>query len=305
MNLVLDKSVRNDEYIDSMFDQAFKSIVQNPKFRRLLSLIISEVTNFSPRFIYDNLNFINTELPIDKINERVKITDILAYVDGSIINIEANKSISSSMIGKNNLYHHKIAYQKYKKGENIDNNMIIQINFNTVRRFGDKLFEEFIMRNKDCTFIDEENFKRIHINMANPLEKYYTNSELTKVEKILVMFQITNKKELWKLAKGDEDLENMARIIDDLNEDDEIIGAYYKDEMDEWMKKVDHEEAIKEGQAKGFKQGIEQGIEKGHNEGSKEKALEIAKKLVKIGLDKKEISQVTGLSLEEINLFKD
>ena len=97
----------------------------------------------------------------------------------------------------------------------------------------------------------------------------------------------------------------MARIIDDLNEDDEIIGAYYKDEMDEWMKKVDHEEAIKEGQAKGFKQGIEQGIEKGHNEGSKEKALEIAKKLVKIGLDKKEISQVTGLSLEEINLFKD
>ncbi len=102
MNLVLDKSVRNDEYIDSMFDQAFKSIVQNPKFRRLLSLIISEVTNFSPRFIYDNLNFINTELPIDKINERVKITDILAYVDGSIINIEANKSISFSMIGKNN-----------------------------------------------------------------------------------------------------------------------------------------------------------------------------------------------------------
>lgn len=261
--------------------------------------------NLSPSFIAKNLIFINTELPIENKKEKKKITDILAKVDGSTINIEANRFLKSSTSTKNNIYHHKLAYSHYFSGENIDNSEVIQINFNMVKKYGNNLFTSFTLKSDDGKYTDEENFKRIHINMANPLEKYYTNSELTKVEKILVMFQITNKKELWKLAKGDEDLENMARIIDDLNEDDEIIGAYYKDEMDEWMKKVDHEKAIKEGQAKGFKQGIEQGIEKGHNEGSKEKALEIAKKLVKIGLDKKEISQVTGLSLEEINLFKD
>ena len=48
-----------------------------------------------------------------------------------------------------------------------------------------------------------------------------------------MIFQITNKDEVWKLAKGDEDLEAMAKIIDDINKDEEIIGAYYKDEMDE------------------------------------------------------------------------
>ena len=85
-------------------------------------------------------------------------------------------------------------------------------------------------------------------------------------------------------------------------------------ELNEWIKKYVADDETQEelnkwdieiATNKGIEQGIEQGIEKGHNEGSKEKALEIAKKLVKIGLDKKEISQVTGLSLEEINLFKD
>ena len=281
------------KYISSMFDRAFKAIVQNSNFRKSLALVISEVTDFSFKFIYDNLIFLNTELPIEKINERVKVTDILAYVDGSIINIEANKSLNISKSSKNNLYHHKIAYQGYKKGDNIDNMTILQINFNTVRKFGDNLYEEFKMRTSDGKFVDEENFKRIHINMVNPLNKYYNNIELTKVEKILVMFQITDKQKIWDLAKGDVDLENMAKIIDDLNEDEEIVGAYYKEEMDEWMKNVDINNAKKEGLTEGF----EQGTKRAH--------VDVAKKLLKMGLNIKDISQATGLSKKEINLLKD
>ena len=128
--------------------------------------------------------------------------------------------------------------------------------------------------------------------MANPLKKYYTNSELSKIEKALVIFQITNKDEVWKLAKGDEDLEAMAKIIDDINKDEEIIGAYYKDEMDEWMKKIDINEAKKDGQIEG------------HIEGSKEKALEIARNSLEIGLDVDVISKITGLSTEDIEKMK-
>ena len=221
------------------------------------------------------------------------ITDILAYVDGSIINIEANKFFKLSSIGKNNLYHHKIAYEQYKRGKDVDDTVTLQINFNMIRTFGNKLFEVFSMKNEDGTYRDEENFKRVHINMANPLKKYYTiGKELSKIEKALVMFQITNKDEVWKLAKGDEDLEAMAKIIDDINKDEEIIGAYYKDEMDEWMKKIDINEAKKDGQIKG------------HAEGSKEKALEIAQNLLHLGIDVQTIFKATGLSEEEINALK-
>ena len=294
MNNLLEKPVIDEnKYMNSMYDRIFKSIVQNPNFKKLLSLIISEVTDFSSSFIYENLVFVNTELPIENKDEKVMITDILAYVDGSIINIEANKFFKLSSIGKNNLYHHKIAYEQYKRGKDVDDTVTLQINFNMIRTFGNKLFEVFSMKNEDGTYRDEENFKRVHINMANPLKKYYTiGKELSKIEKALVMFQITDKDAIWKLAKGDEDLEAMAKIIDDINKDEEIIGAYYKDEMDEWMKKIDINEAKKDGQIKG------------HAEGSKEKALEIAQNLLHLGIDVQTIFKATGLSEEEINALK-
>ena len=91
------------------------------------------------------------------------------------------------------------------------------------------------MRDDTGKFIDEKNFKRIYINMAKPLEKYDNIGieSLSKLEKVLVMFQITSRKKLREIAKGDEDLEAMAKIIEDLNEDETIIGLYDKEKMDE------------------------------------------------------------------------
>ena len=48
------------------------------------------------------------------------------------------------------------------------------------------------------------------------------------------------------------------------------------------------------------KEGIEKGIEKGKLEGIKERNYTIAKNLKKSGLDTKFISEITGLTLEEI-----
>ena len=287
-----------DTLMNSMFDPIFKSIVQNPDFKKLLSLIISHVTVYSPSYIYENLVFANTELPVENYKERKKITDIIIKVEGTIINIEANRSAEASMIAKNNLYHHKIAYDRYLSGALVDNSEIFQLNFNVKNRFDDRLFIEFSMKDETGRFTDEENFKRIHINMVKPLEKYYNGDKerLTKLEKVLVMLQITSRKELRDISKGDEELENMAKIIEDLNEDENIIGLYDKDKMDEWMRKIDHAEAIKKGHAEGLEQGLEQG--------SNEKALEIAKELLKMKLDIKDISKATGLSEEEINKLK-
>ena len=287
-----------DTLMSSMYDPIFKSIVQNPDFRSLLSLIISHVTVYSPSYIYENLVFANTELPVENYKERKKITDIIVKVEGTIINIEANKSAKASMVAKNNLYHHKIAYDRYLSGMAMDNSEVFQLNFNVINRFDDRLFIEFCMKDDTGKFTDEENFKRIHINMVKPLEKYYNNGKesLSKLEKILVMFQITNKSELRDISKGDEELENMAKIIEDLNEDEYIIGLYDKEKMDEWMKKIDHAEAVKEGHAEGLEQGLK--------EGSNKKALEIAKNMLDAKMSILDISKFTGLSETEINELK-
>lgn len=301
----LDKPVKRpneSEYMISMSDTIFKAIIQHPKFRRLLSLIMSDMINLSPSFIAKNLIFINTELPIENKKEKKKITDILAKVDGSTINIEANRFLKSSTSTKNNIYHHKLAYSHYFSGENIDNSEVIQINFNMVKKYGNNLFTSFTLKSDDGKYTDEENFKRIHINMANPLEKYYNygKEQLSKIEKSIVMFQITNKKELKELAKGDEDLMAMAKIIDDLNKNVTLIDLYSKEEINEWQKRVDRNQAIKEGREKGIKEGIKEGKTKGKAEGK----LEIAQNMLNMNMDIEIISKATGLSESEINNLK-
>ena len=308
------KRPNENEYMVSMSDTIFKAIIQHPHFRRLLSLILSDMINLSPTFIAQNLIFINTELPVENKKEKKKITDILAKVDGTTINIEANRFLKSSTSTKNNLYHHKLVYSHYLSGENIDNSEVIQINFNMVKKYGDTLFTSFSLKSDDGKYIDEENFKRIHINMANPLEKYYNygKEKLSKIEKAIVMFQITNKKELKELTKGDDDLMAMAKIIDDLNHDITLIDLYSKEELDEWEKRVERNQAIKEGKeegiaegrAEGRAEGKAEGITEGKAEGKIESKLEIAQNMLNMNMDIDIISKATGLSVSKIKNLK-
>lgn len=74
---------------------------------------------------------------------------------------------------------------------------------------------------------------------------------------------------------------------------------YYRD-----LKNVvdtSREEGILEGIEKGIEQGIEQGIEKGIEQGMEKRNLEIARKMKGKGMPNAEISELTGLSDDEIN----
>ena len=122
--------------------------------------------------------------------------------------------------------------------------------------------------------------------MSKPLDKYDKMGieSLSKLEKILVMFQITSKKKLREIAKGDSDLEDMAKIIEDLNEDEEIIGQYDSEKLD----KRQHELDLMYAERKGLNEGIKQ----------------IVKNMLKSKMDVSEITKLTGLSETEIEKIK-
>ena len=65
-----------------------------------------------------------------------------------------------------------------------------------------------------------------------------------------------NKKDLDNISKGDKVMENVAEKITSLSMDDYIKGYYIKEEQDEWMKKVDINDAMKKGLEKGEIIGI-------------------------------------------------
>ncbi len=277
--------------IPTMFDPVFKSLFQNKNFRKTLSYFLSRLTQYSENYIYEHLTFLNTEIPIENYAEKKKIADLIIKIDEDLINIEANRNNNKSTILKNSSYHHKLAYEKNHTGQDLNDGDVLQININSKKRFQNILLSnDYKMRNKDGTSTDEENFKRLHINIEFASQKYYTKGKetMTKFEKIVAMLNITSLKDLKDISKGDEDLMAMEKIIKDLNEDKHMIGLYDKAEMDAWMNKIDREEAIAKGEKRVEKRGTKAGI------------LSVARNMLKANMNIDEIAKLTGLHQNEI-----
>ena len=60
-------------------------------------------------------------------------------------------------------------------------------------------------------------------------------------------------------------------------------------------------EAREEGLEQGLERGLEQGLEKGLEQGRNEERLQLIRKMISRGMSPELISDMTGLSLKEIN----
>ena len=81
-----------------------------------------------------------------------------------------------------------------------------------------------------------------------------------------------------------------------LNADDEVRElAFYQD-----IARLDRNTALREAKEEGISLGIEQGIERGIKQGMKQQKIDIAKKMLKLDINKEIIMEATGLTKEEI-----
>ena len=69
--------------------------------------------------------------------------------------------------------------------------------------------------------------------------------------------------------------------------------------------KVGREEGLEEGHKKGHEEGKEEGLKEGRAEGVKQNSLDIAKRMLEKGIDIETISELTGLTTEEVSMLKD
>ena len=75
---------------------------------------------------------------------------------------------------------------------------------------------------------------------------------------------------------------------------------YFQDILEE-----EKEEVREIGLAEGRAQGLAQGLAQGRAEGLAESSKDIAAKMIKKGYDLKEISELTGLALDEIEKLQN
>ena len=271
------------------YDYVFKSVLSENK--EYLARILSNILNIDKEYILDNLVYKNTEHTKLSKKDKRKISDLIVEVENMKINLEMNKGYYKSLTHKNNMYIYRLILGSIKeKEEYIDyDKMIIQVNFDVKWKFRDKLITKFEMIEKEtgkkrCDYIESNDPIIYHVNLSKIKDMYYNKDKLNTFERELALMILDNKRDLKEVSEGDDVMDKVNEKICKLSDDEILQGIYVKEEMDSWMKKLD--------------------LKYAKEEGKKEANMETARKLLKKGMEIKDIIDITGITEEQIEILR-
>lgn len=300
------------EIIPGVYDFVFKELVHDENCREWLAEIISDVTGIDYNTLVKNIVIKDSKLRVNSRNEKKNIADIVLEVDNNYINIEMNNFYYQGLTMRNNAYHASILKEVYKKDSDyLDINKVIQINFNNFNTNKSKnIVDKFMIINVETKEIENEIYEKYYINLPNVKNICYDkdNKKLTRLQRNLMLLVEKDIEKLRDISRGEEKLEKVVDKLEDLSEDDFIIGMW---DYEADRKRIERtkirgaeikatEKGLKKGLKRGIEQGIKQGIQQGIDQGVKNTALNMLQKKIDISL----ISECTGLSIEEINSLK-
>ena len=72
----------------------------------------------------------------------------------------------------------------------------------------------------------------------------------------------------------------------------------------EYARETGREEGLEEGHKKGHEEGKEEGLKEGRAEGVKQNSFDIAKRMLEKGIETETISELTGLTAEEVSILR-
>jgi len=280
------------ELIPCIYDFIFKSVMLDPEIRDYLIEYIHMITKLPINIIKKNIKIENIEHTLDNKSDRRLKSDIIVSIGKLYINIEMNKDYYDGLFLKNTAYTQKIASTMYNVGEDFDGeNKIYQINFDNFDHFGDKQeIYEFIMKERTTNRIKDENYIEYHINLEYIYNLCYTKEvkELSKFERYCLLLKADNKEFAEKVSGDDRIMSKVRNKIEVLSEDEKMIGLYDAEKIAEKVRNTQIKNAKKEG----------------IKEGATQRNIEIAKNMLNKNIDITLISEITGLSINNINNLK-
>lgn len=322
--------------IPATFDPVFKSLLTNENNRGYLEDLISYVTKILKEIISKNMVVVNNQLPIEKYNNKQMNTDILVEIERNVINLEMNAQKEIGIFEKNAAYYQKLMVEQYKRSADYRNiKRVIQINFNDFKYFSDEdIIIKFQMTSENGLYIDPIYGEVYHVNLAILKKLWYNEGKkqsLNDFDLKLLMLCASERETLDELAERDESLMNVKKNIEELSDDEDIIGLYdvkkaaeweknctkaYFEELEKDIKKYEedvkkHEKDVKkreenirkqqeiEKQKENIRKQEEETRKKELDQEKKQK-LEMAKNLLKENIDIDIILKVTSLNKKDI-----
>ena len=273
-------------------DRAFKEVFLNPNNSDLLKALLE----FILKIKIDKLEIKKTELLSGNVNIKDKRVDAIVHTGNKKIEIEINSQNKDYLHTRSTAYICNIYQSNASVGDTYNEDTdIIQVNLTWgLGRNNEEMKIYKIMNEKGELYV--KNFIIYEINMDYYDKIWYSkNEEEIKKNQYMIMLDL-DKKELKSMPK-DKIVDKYITNVTIVNDDPEF-QKYMSEEEDK--RKIQNSllsEAKEEGISQGYTSGINDGISKGENK----KSIEIAKNMLKKNMSIEDISDITGLSIEEIN----
>ena len=273
-------------------DRAFKEVFLNPNNGDLLKALLE----FILKIKIDKLEIKKTELLSGNVNIKDKRVDAIVHTGNKKIEIEINSQNKDYLHTRSTAYICNIYQSNANVGDTYNENTdIIQVNLTWgLGRNNDEMKIYKIMNEKGELYV--KNFIIYEINMDYYDKIWYSkNKEEIKKNQYMIMLDL-DKKELKNMPK-DKIVDKYITNVTIVNDDPEF-QKYMSEEEDK--RKIQNSllsEAKEEGISQGYTSGINDGISKGENK----KSIEIAKNMLNKNMSIEDISDITCLSIEEIN----
>jgi len=282
-------------------DVMFYVMLNNEKRKKYAAYLISLALNTDYKKVLNSITFTKEKLDKENYYEKGKTVDLVCEVNNEIVNIEMNNYKDVTSLERNLSYLFDLYKSKNKMGKKYNFVKSIQININNFIFEGtkDSIETYGIIREDGKKWLTD---KIIIINIYLPIikEKCYNKEKLSEFEKLLLVFNETDNNMLNNLKEGNKIMEEYVKDATNASQDNEVIGLYDKELHDEMLKNTMIDNARTDGVELGIEIGIERGINIGIEHGNKQKQIEIAKNMLNKNMDITIISEITGLSTEEI-----
>ena len=253
--------------------------------------LIARVLDVPDDLIKDNLRMRQPDISFNKDTVKSE-TDYVLENGERYFNIEFNNMLNEENMVKNNAYACQLYLRQLpnkKAYKNIKKVTQICINSYDLYKKGEFIYHSTVINKKygierPYTLID---FYDINLEFLYDLE-YTKVKEGTELEKMLYLLTCNDSEFLKELYKGDVDMTELERQRQIVLDNIDSLLYYDRDDI------LPEEVRIAKSQAR------KEGLKEGRKEGREETTIEFVKNMLNIGISVKDISEVTKLSVEEI-----
>ena len=311
--VVLEEDGVKYDYIDPLYDRAFKTIFKADTDRFLIKTLLKGLLGIEVVKVEE----IDSEFKVYGLDEKQERCDYLVKVDGLSILMECNR-VYSSKLKDRNLSHFRRLINDQGFGS-------VMLNFDNYDVEGSgRLYSRYALRSDNDDKFYDGVMEIFHINLSKFNKMVYTKEEIDKLnemEKALLIFKTRHRESLSMLTEGDANFMKFKQLYEDMTNDKKLIDEYTKEELEimafgeELAKEIAEElaEELAEEKAKELaeekakelaEEKVKEIVEEKKQEGIKSRNIEIAKNMLKDNIDINTISKYTSLSKKEIEKLK-